>query len=245
MTLRRSWSRRSLQRRTAATAAGATGAAAGVGAGEAAAFQVLDAIEAGGPLTVNGVADALAVDQPRASRLVARAVETGLVRRGADPDDGRRSVLAPTPRGARVLADGHRARRAAVEAALAGWPVEDRETFARLCGPTSAAGSGRSGDRHEGDAWRRVSPMRLVSLPTHRPCEDVEVLATDAALLGRVPGEGEAGGGVDGADAGPADRAGTGGVGPIGVAGASAGGPGRRRPRRSRPPSAGCRRRCS
>jgi DNA-binding MarR family transcriptional regulator len=133
VTLRRSWSRRSLQRRTAATGmAGATGAAAGVGAGEAAAFQVLDAIEAGGPLTVNGVADALAVDQPRASRLVARAVETGLVRRGADPDDGRRSVLALTPRGARVLADGHRARRAAVEAALAGWPVEDRETFARL-----------------------------------------------------------------------------------------------------------------
>jgi DNA-binding MarR family transcriptional regulator len=121
--MRRSWSRRSLQRRVAA--AGSAGTA------EAAAFQVLDAIESG-PLTVNGVADALGVDQPRASRLVARAVEAGLVRRGADPDDGRRSVLALTPRGARALAEGHRARRAAVEAALAGWPDEDRETFARL-----------------------------------------------------------------------------------------------------------------
>jgi DNA-binding MarR family transcriptional regulator len=127
--MRRSWSRRSLQRRAAA--AGSVGAA-GAGAAEAAAFQVLDAIESGGPLTVNGVADALGVDQPRGSRLVARAVEAGLVRRGADPDDGRRSVLALTPRGARVLAEGHRARRAAVEAALAGWPDEDRETFARL-----------------------------------------------------------------------------------------------------------------
>jgi DNA-binding MarR family transcriptional regulator len=127
--MRRSWSRRSLQRRAAA--AGSVGAA-GAGAAEAAAFPVLDAIESGGPLTVNGVADALGVDQPRSSRLVARAVEAGLVRRGADPDDGRRSVLVLTPRGARVLAEGHRARRAAVEAALAGWPDEDRETFARL-----------------------------------------------------------------------------------------------------------------
>jgi DNA-binding MarR family transcriptional regulator len=122
--MRRSWSRRSLQRRAAA--AGSAGTAG------AAAFQVLDAIESGGPLTVNGVAHALGIDQPRASRLVARAVEAGLVRRGADPDDGRRSILALTPRGARVLGEGHRARRAAVEAALAGWPDEDRETFARL-----------------------------------------------------------------------------------------------------------------
>jgi DNA-binding MarR family transcriptional regulator len=140
--LRRSWGRRSLYRQ------GATAGGAGTGPGvagpggtgtfavEAAAFQVLDAIEdataAGAAMTVNGVADTLAIDQPRASRLVARMVEAGLVRRGADPADGRRSVLSLTPRGARVLADGHRTRRAAVEAALAGWSGEDRETFARL-----------------------------------------------------------------------------------------------------------------
>jgi DNA-binding MarR family transcriptional regulator len=139
--MRRSWARRSLQRR-AATGAGTTGAAGvGTGAGgmgttEAAAFQVLDAIEeATGPgrvISVNGVADALGVDQPRASRLVARVVDAGLVRRGSDPDDGRRSILALTPRGARVLAEAHRTRRDAVEAALGGWSDEDRETFARL-----------------------------------------------------------------------------------------------------------------
>jgi DNA-binding MarR family transcriptional regulator len=132
VTLRRSWSRRSLQRRAATAAGTAQAGAAGVGTTEAAAFQVLDAIEAGGPLTVNRVADALGVDQPRASRLVARAVQDGLVRRGGDPDDGRRSVLALTPRGTRVLAEGQRARRAAVEAALTGWSDTDRETFARL-----------------------------------------------------------------------------------------------------------------
>jgi len=156
VTMRRSWSRRTLQRRAAggraqgdgegtprAGAAGAAppgpgAAAAAIGGPDAAGFQVLDAIEAaaerGGVTTVNGVAEALGVDQPRASRLVAGAVDAGLVRRGADPGDGRRSALTLTARGRRVLAEGHRTRRAAVEDALAGWPAEDRETFARLLG---------------------------------------------------------------------------------------------------------------
>jgi DNA-binding MarR family transcriptional regulator len=141
VTLRRSWSRRTLQRRAAGDRAAGDRAAGGPAgpdpAGTAAAvFPVLDAIEgaaeADRTMTVNGVAEALWIDQPRASRLVARAVDDGLVRRGADPDDGRRSVLRLTRRGARVLADGHRTRRQAVEAALAGWSDEDRETFARL-----------------------------------------------------------------------------------------------------------------
>jgi DNA-binding MarR family transcriptional regulator len=125
--LRRSQARRTLHRRAAGDAASL---------GEAATFQVLDAIEdataAGAVMTVNGVAAALGVDQPRASRLVAGAVHAGLVRRGADPEDGRRSLLGLTPRGRRVLAEVHRARREAVESALADWSPGDRATFARL-----------------------------------------------------------------------------------------------------------------
>jgi DNA-binding MarR family transcriptional regulator len=153
VTMRRSWSRRTLQRR----------AAAGAGDPDAAGFQVLDAIEAaverGGVMTVNGVAEALAVDQPRASRLVAGVVDAGLVRRGADPGDGRRSVLALTARGRRVLAEGHRTRRAAVEDALAGWPAEDRETFARLLG-AYVAGWERAAGRQDpiGPAGRATGP---------------------------------------------------------------------------------------
>jgi DNA-binding MarR family transcriptional regulator len=171
VTMRRSWSRRTLQRRaardgaggaedrarkagdeapgpaaTTTTAAATTNPAAGAAATTATTaadpgpvgFEVLDTIEAavegGGVMTVNGVVEALGVDQPRASRLVAGVVDAGLVRRGADPGDGRRSVLTLTARGRRVLAEGHRTRRAAVEAALAGWPAEDRKTFARLLG---------------------------------------------------------------------------------------------------------------
>jgi DNA-binding MarR family transcriptional regulator len=125
--MRRSQRRRTLQRRTAGDDAPPA---------QAAVFQVLDALEsardAGAGMTVTGVADALGVDQPRASRLVAQAVDAGLVRRGADPGDGRRSLLTLTTRGRTVLAGAHRTRRAAVEAALAGWSPEDRATFARL-----------------------------------------------------------------------------------------------------------------
>lgn len=127
VTIRRSQRRRTLQRRAASDDAPSA---------EAAVFQVLDALEAasdaGRGMTVTAVADALAVDQPRASRLVAQAIEAGLVRRGADPDDGRRSILTLTTRGRKVLAGAHRTRRAAVEAALAGWSPEDRDAFARL-----------------------------------------------------------------------------------------------------------------
>jgi DNA-binding MarR family transcriptional regulator len=148
--MRRSWSRRTLHRRAGRDGPAGAGPP---GPGDAgAAFQVLDALEgaaaAGEVMTVNGVADALGVDQPRASRLVATAVEAGLVRRGADPGDGRRSVLSLTPRGAGVLAEGHRARRAAVEAAIAGWPAEDRASFARLLGAYVAGwerAAGRAG----------------------------------------------------------------------------------------------------
>lgn len=125
--IRRSQRRRTLQRRTAGDDAPAA---------EAAAFQVLDALEAahdaGRVMTVTAVADVLGTDQPRASRLVAQAIAARLVRRRADPDDGRRSILTLTARGRTVLAAAHRTRRVAVEAALAGWSPDDREAFARL-----------------------------------------------------------------------------------------------------------------
>jgi DNA-binding MarR family transcriptional regulator len=66
--------------------------------------------------------------------VVAQAIDAGLARRGADPDDGRRSILTLTARGRSVLAAAHQTRRAAVQAALAGWSPEDRDTFARLLG---------------------------------------------------------------------------------------------------------------
>lgn len=95
-------------------------------------FDVLDVIEAGGPVGVREVAEALSVDQPRASKLVAGAVAEGYVRREADQSDGRRTLLVLTPAGQAVVDRAHRARQDAMRRATDGWTPEEREVFAGL-----------------------------------------------------------------------------------------------------------------
>jgi DNA-binding MarR family transcriptional regulator len=100
------------------------------------AVDVLDAIEAaeqaGIPATVSGVAATLNVDQPRASKLVAAAVEAGLVRREADQADGRRAPLVRTERGNALFEELHRFRRSIFATAMSDWTDADRAAFARL-----------------------------------------------------------------------------------------------------------------
>jgi DNA-binding MarR family transcriptional regulator len=95
-------------------------------------FGVLDAVEERGPSTVTELAAVLGVDQPRASRLAARAVDEGLLVRQADPGDGRRTPLSLTVLGKRHLDVIHEARQQVFAQAMADWPAEDRETFAHL-----------------------------------------------------------------------------------------------------------------
>jgi DNA-binding MarR family transcriptional regulator len=135
--IRRSQNRRTLARLVAArqgTRPGGRGTAAD-GAGRAVA-DVLDVIEeaeeTGGRATVTSVAAALSIDQPRASKLVAAAVEAGLVRREADQADGRRALLVRTPAGRHLSAEIHAFRRQVFGEAMADWPAADRAEFARL-----------------------------------------------------------------------------------------------------------------
>lgn len=99
-------------------------------------FDVLDAVEAGedagSPVGVSAVAEALHIDQPRASRLVAAVIGAGLVRREADQHDGRRALLVRTDAGRRLSVQVHRGRRAAFAAAMSDWSKQDRTTFAQL-----------------------------------------------------------------------------------------------------------------
>jgi len=136
--IRRSQTRRALTRlaegRDAADDAGAVGAVGGTVGGSA--VDVLDTIEAaeqaGAPATVSSVAAALNIDQPRASKLVAAAVEAGLVRREADQADGRRALLVRTERGTALSEELHRFRRSVFATAMADWTDADRAAFARL-----------------------------------------------------------------------------------------------------------------
>jgi DNA-binding MarR family transcriptional regulator len=97
---------------------------------------MLDALEAaeqaGTNLSVSAVADAVGVDQPRASRLVQEGVDRGLVRRIQDPADARRSLIQLTAAGRTQIAEVRSHRRSAVEEAIASFTPEEARTFAAL-----------------------------------------------------------------------------------------------------------------
>lgn len=151
VTMRRDQSRRRLQRRAEAEAEAESESeasgdrAAGQGRewphdrgyprglAHAARFRLLDALEAAErPPSVSELAEAIGVDQPRASRLVQAAVGAGHARREVDRSDARRSAIVLTASGRALLASAHENRRSAVETALAGFTPEETAEFARL-----------------------------------------------------------------------------------------------------------------
>ena len=120
--LRRSFSRRTLQRRAQPDATPYA----------AALFAALDALEDNDGLSIGEIALAIGVDQPRASRLASQAVASGLARGTPDPADHRRQNIALTATGRRTLSAAHAARRDAVSEALRSFTEEDANTLARL-----------------------------------------------------------------------------------------------------------------
>ncbi|GIT78773.1 hypothetical protein LLS1_04420 [Leifsonia sp. LS1] len=104
--------------------------------GRIARIRMLEALEtaeaAGSPLSISSLAQAIGVDQPRASRLVQEGVERGHVRRVPDPSDARRALIQLTAAGRSQLDEVRTHRRSAVESALAGFTPEEARTFAEL-----------------------------------------------------------------------------------------------------------------
>ncbi len=98
-------------------------------------MRLLEALaSAPGPLAVGEIADAVGVDQPRASRLVQQAVEMGLVAREADPEDARRTRVALTDAGREAVRGVRGERRESVAAALESFTDDERRELARLLG---------------------------------------------------------------------------------------------------------------
>jgi DNA-binding MarR family transcriptional regulator len=93
----------------------------------------------GGEVTVSLVAERLGLDLSRASRLVADAVDGGLVDRRASRRDARRAHLSLTEAGRRARDAAVAARQAEVDRALAGWSVADQRALADLLGRFAAA----------------------------------------------------------------------------------------------------------
>ncbi|MFT4235031.1 MAG: MarR family winged helix-turn-helix transcriptional regulator [Microbacterium sp.] len=83
-------------------------------------------------LSIGEIGEKLGIDQPRASRVVQTSVELGHVRREADPDDARRTLIALTDAGRALATHAHGAREDAVREALADFSDAEREQFADL-----------------------------------------------------------------------------------------------------------------
>jgi DNA-binding MarR family transcriptional regulator len=98
-------------------------------------LRMLEALaRASDPLSVSELADAVGVDQPRASRLVQQGVDHGVVRREPDPADARRTRIVLTDAGKRMLGGIRGQRRERLEGALAALTEEERAELARLLG---------------------------------------------------------------------------------------------------------------
>ncbi|MFF0911666.1 MarR family winged helix-turn-helix transcriptional regulator [Microbacterium enclense] len=96
-------------------------------------LRMLDALlAAGDALSVGAIAEAVGVDQPRASRLVQQAVQMGLIEREPDPDDARRTRVRLTPEGERLVSRVRGRRMDAVRSALDSFTDAERAELARL-----------------------------------------------------------------------------------------------------------------
>jgi DNA-binding MarR family transcriptional regulator len=85
-----------------------------------------------GTVTVGQVAEVLLCDMARASRVVHRMVDDGLLTVRVADDDGSQRQVELADAGRRVVAAAAERRRRHLRAATAGWPAEDVRTLIRL-----------------------------------------------------------------------------------------------------------------
>lgn len=88
-------------------------------------LSALSVLVFGGPMSLKALAAAEQVRPPTMTRLVQALERDGLVRRRADPGDGRGVLLEPTRRGRSTLQAGRRRRVAALARELENLPERD------------------------------------------------------------------------------------------------------------------------
>ncbi|MBY8883464.1 MarR family transcriptional regulator [Streptomyces sp. PTM05] len=94
-------------------------------------LRVLEVTDAGPPLNMTGLAEALCTTSPAASRLCDRLEAAGLLDRLAHPDNRREILLTLTPAGRSLLAEVARRRQRDLDEVLAAMPEERRSDLAR------------------------------------------------------------------------------------------------------------------
>ncbi|MCK1814493.1 MarR family transcriptional regulator [Streptomyces sp. XM4011] len=104
-----------------------------------AAYLLLSRLDQEGPTGVKALAHGMGIDSSTVTRQAAPLVEAALVRRAADPDDGRAVVLQLTPRGSARLEEIRSSRRALMALLTEEWTEGEREQFHSLLHRFNAA----------------------------------------------------------------------------------------------------------
>ena len=96
------------------------------------AYKVFTTIVRREGITLSALAEALTADKGQISRTVRELEQLGLIERTPDPDDGRSSLLSPTPFGLERLAEARAPQESLLVDALEEWPVDDILNLTRL-----------------------------------------------------------------------------------------------------------------
>jgi len=107
-------------------------AAAASAGGDPAALHIVHLVHEHGPLRLTALAEVATLDASTVSRHVSALEAAGHLARTGDPADRRASRIAVTDSGEALLREALAARGRVLDAALAGWPAEDRRTLTAL-----------------------------------------------------------------------------------------------------------------
>jgi len=91
--------------------------------------SVLFSVVRRGPLRLSELAELESLNPTMLSRITAQLCEAGLLRREADPDDGRAALVSATAAGRRIRERIHRERTRALSAHVAGLDEAQREAL--------------------------------------------------------------------------------------------------------------------
>ena len=94
-------------------------------------LSALSVLTFGGAMRISDLARAEQVRTPTITPVVAALERDGLITREPDEQDARASILRPTARGQRLMAEGRARRVAALTAALRTLPATDRAVLRR------------------------------------------------------------------------------------------------------------------
>ncbi|WP_026530562.1 MarR family winged helix-turn-helix transcriptional regulator [Haematomicrobium sanguinis] len=98
------------------------------------AYGLLIILQREGAIRLTELATRLGVGKPAISRKVAELEALGVVRKVADPNDGRAQDISLTDEGLRALTQAQKARRQVFHDLMADWEVKDLNTLSGLLG---------------------------------------------------------------------------------------------------------------